>query len=85
MHHQQHPNNMPLKYSLFKIDNTATTGTLHIDFLKLPQQATVVYLVPNIHNNLMAVFKLCDAECKVMLDKNKMVVQYNDVLVLQWW
>ena len=61
---------------------------------KLPKQATTAYCVPNIHNNLKAISKLCDARCDVTFNTNGAIMQYEGVLVLQgqqdmpsylWW
>ena len=47
----------------------ATTISLCLQLNNLQQQAISVYCIPNIHNNLLAISKLCDTGCDVICDR----------------
>ena len=58
----------------------ATTKTMCLQSTNLPQLATTVYCIPNIHNNLLAVSELYDAGCEVTFDKNGVVSSPTELL-----
>ena len=51
--------------------------------LPLPKAATSAYTIPGMKNHsLMSLTQLCNAGCKIMMDKEKLAVIYNGIVVM---
>eukprot|EP00957_Ditylum_brightwellii_P004450 337188-Ditylum_brightwellii.AAC.1 len=62
-----------------------TKETIDLLLSKLPQSARRGFRLRNLMHNLVAVAELCDAGCKVIFDKNDVVVQKEGEQVVHEW
>eukprot|EP00957_Ditylum_brightwellii_P019236 1450137-Ditylum_brightwellii.AAC.1 len=62
-----------------------TKETIDLQLYKIPQRARCGFRFKNLMHNLVVVAELCNAGCKVIFDKNDVVVQKEGEQVVHGW
>ena len=57
---------------------------LTLQLPNIPTPARITYQVPLIHNSLIAVSALCDADCEVTFDKNMVMVEHQGLGMVRY-